>query len=291
YPPDFTPLPSTLRPHCAARDRLKLWLPPSTHTLTVDSPLLNLSRIQEVLIQTWADITHESYGSGLLAFHAFCDARGVSDSQRAPTHSDLISLFITYLTGSYSGKTISNYVCGVRAWHILHSQAWSLNDLEIDALLSEAQRITPATSRRKKRQPYTVNFISAIRRHLHLDAPLDASVYSCLTAGFYAIARAGELTIPTLTSFNPKRHIKCADVRVERDRNNIEITVLHVPETKTNREGEDLSFLRQAPNNPTDPWVALDNHFVINEPLLNLLLFSYRFNGSHGPLTKAKFTQ
>ncbi|KIK96984.1 hypothetical protein PAXRUDRAFT_137230, partial [Paxillus rubicundulus Ve08.2h10] len=73
--------------------------------------------------------------------------------------------------------------------------------------------------------------------------------------------------------------------------NNIEITVLHVPETKTKHKGEDLSFLQQAPNNPTDPWAALDNHFAINEPPLNLLLFFCQFNNLHCPLTKVKFTQ
>ncbi|KIJ08791.1 hypothetical protein PAXINDRAFT_102443 [Paxillus involutus ATCC 200175] len=87
-----------------------------------------------------------------------------------------------------------------------------------------------------------------------------------------------------LTSFNLKCHIKRTDVRIEQDRNNIEITVLHFPETKTNHKGEDLSFLRQVPNDPTDSWAALDNHFAINEPPLNLPLFSYRFNAGIKPL-------
>ncbi|KIJ05736.1 hypothetical protein PAXINDRAFT_93046, partial [Paxillus involutus ATCC 200175] len=273
YPSNLTPLPSPLRPHCTAKDRLILWLPANTRTLAINSTLLDPSRIQDILIQTWADSTRESYGSGLLAFHVFCDAKGIPDFQQAPAHSDLISVFIAYLAGSYSGKTISNYVCGVRAWHILHGQVWSLNDLEINALLLAAQRVSPATSRRKKRQPFTVGFISAVRRHLNLNNPLNTSAYSCLTSGFYSIARAGELTIPTLTSFDPKRHIKRSNVRMERDRNNIEIVVLHVPETKTDQEGEDLSFLRQTPNDPTDPWVALNNHFAVNDPPLELPLF------------------
>ncbi|KIJ07648.1 hypothetical protein PAXINDRAFT_90077, partial [Paxillus involutus ATCC 200175] len=128
YPSNLTPLPSPLRPHCTAKDRLILWLPANTRTLAINSTLLDPSRIQDILIQTWADSTRESYGSGLLAFHVFCDAKGIPDFQRAPAHSDLISVFIAYLAGSYSGKTISNYVCGVRAWHILHGQVWSLND-------------------------------------------------------------------------------------------------------------------------------------------------------------------
>jgi hypothetical protein len=32
------------------------------------------------------------------------------------------------MVGHYSGKTVSNYVNGVRAWHIVHGAEWSLND-------------------------------------------------------------------------------------------------------------------------------------------------------------------
>ncbi|KIK77430.1 hypothetical protein PAXRUDRAFT_166882, partial [Paxillus rubicundulus Ve08.2h10] len=150
----------------------------------------------------------KTYRSSLLIFHIFCDARAIPEIQCVPTHPDLISLFIAYLTGSYSRKTISNYVFGIHAWHIFHSQTWSLNDLEINALLTAAKHLSPASSCRKKQQPSTVNFISTISRHLILNSPLDAAIYACLTTSFCTISRAGKLSIPTLTSFDATRHIK-----------------------------------------------------------------------------------
>ncbi|KAG1787469.1 uncharacterized protein HD556DRAFT_1188354, partial [Suillus plorans] len=99
----------------------------------------------------------------------------------APTDSLLISTFIAFAAGSYSNKTIANYVFGVHAWHILHGIHWVLNDEEIDALLKATKNLTPPLSKCKKRRPYTVEFICAIRDRLNLQLPLDSAVYSCLT--------------------------------------------------------------------------------------------------------------
>ncbi|KAH7916929.1 hypothetical protein BV22DRAFT_992234, partial [Leucogyrophana mollusca] len=138
-----------LRPCCAAKDRLRLWKPASSYptldarnrpTSITDS---EVQRIQDVMIHAWADSTRESYGSGLLVYHVFCDSKVVPESQRAPASSALISSFISCMAGSYSGKTISNYLHGVRAWHILNGIQWSLNDKEIDALLRAAENLAP----------------------------------------------------------------------------------------------------------------------------------------------------
>jgi hypothetical protein len=40
----------------------------------------DLKRIRDVLVHAWAEGTRETYRSGLLAFHVFCDARGITES-------------------------------------------------------------------------------------------------------------------------------------------------------------------------------------------------------------------
>ncbi|KIK93880.1 hypothetical protein PAXRUDRAFT_144066, partial [Paxillus rubicundulus Ve08.2h10] len=94
-----------------------------------------------------------------------------------------------------------------------------------------------------------------------------------------------------LTSFDPKRHIKRSDIHIDHDHNGIEILVLHIPQTKTNWEGEDLSFLRQVPNDPTDPWTTLDNHFTVNNPPHDLPLFSYHYLNTHRTLMKSEVSK
>ncbi|KAG2751190.1 hypothetical protein P692DRAFT_20646042, partial [Suillus brevipes Sb2] len=162
YPPDLNPMPSALRPHCPAKRRLRLWLPLVSRTKPNFLSTEDMTRIQDVMCHAWAESTHESYGSGLLVFHVYCDSRSIPELDRAPASSVLISAFITFAAGSYSGKTIANYVFGVRAWHILHGLKWSLDDVQIDNLLKASENMTPNSSKRKKRRPYTVDFICSL---------------------------------------------------------------------------------------------------------------------------------
>lgn len=239
------------------------------------------------MLHAWAESTRESYGSGLLVFHVYCDARSIPEHDRAPADSTLISTFIVFAAGSYSGKTIANYVFGVRAWHILHGMRWALNDEETDTLLKAAENLAPPSSKRKKRRPFTVEFICTLCGQLNVDSPLDSSVYSCLTTAFYCTARVGEFTVPTLTSFNPNLHVKPSDMSVKHDCNQLEMRVFHLPRTKTSTEGEDVSFTRQ--NGISDPEVAFLHHLEVNNPPVGGALFAYRHKNSHRPLTKSKF--
>lgn len=123
---------------------------------------------------------------------------------------------------------------------------------------------------------------------LNLNDPIDAAVGSCLTTAFYSIARAGEFTVPNLTSFDPAAHVKRSDIRHEKDRNGLDTTVFHLPRTKTSHNGEDVFWAKQ--QGITDPEAALENHLRINDPPHQGALFSYRCKNAHRPLTKAKFT-
>ena len=169
YSSSLRPQPSPLRPHCLARERLRWWIPsPNVSSChgTAELGPGELERVFEVMSNAWAESTRESYSSGLLVYHVFCDARNVPEELRAPTSQATITSFITSLAGSYSGSAVSNYVNGIRAWHILHGLEWRLSSLETEAALRGAERLAPPSSKRKKRQPYTVDFITKIHQQL-----------------------------------------------------------------------------------------------------------------------------
>jgi hypothetical protein len=236
----------------------------------------------------WADSTRESYSSGILVYHVYCDLKGIPEEQRAPASQSNITSFVVSLAGSYSGSTISNYIHGIRAWHILHGLEWRLNPLELDAALKGAERLAPPSSRRKKRHPYTPKFIATLRDHLALNAPFDAAVFACLVVCFYAAGRVGEFVVPRLDAFSPSRHVTVANLRVNRDAAGLEVTVLHLPHTKAAPlEGEDV-FWSSHPG-PTDPYEALKNHQQVNRPSENDHLFAYQHKGQLRPLTKPAF--
>jgi hypothetical protein len=289
----LTPLQSSLRPHCLAKERLRLWKLITPRSLTngqglpVSLEASDLRCIEEILLHAWTDNTLELYGSGLLAFHVFCDVKAIPDAERAPASPITMSAFIAAMAGAYSGKTIANYLYRVRAWHILHGVPWQLNDPEVEALLKVADKLTPLSSKRKKRRPYTTDFIIAIRDNLDLDNPLDAAVYTCLTLTFYGAARVCEFTVRNLDAFDPTSHVKPSDVSVTQDRNGLEVTNFHISRTKSAPGGEDIFWARQ--NGLTDPKAAFYNHIRVNKPPFNGHLFAYQWKNGHRPLTKSKF--
>ena len=221
-----------------------------------------MDHIFEVMSNAWADSTQETYSAGILAYHVYCDVKGLLEDLRAPTSQHILTSFITSLAGSYSGSTINNYVHGIWAWHILHGLEWKLNQLEMDAVLRGAERLAPPSSKRKKRLPYTPEFIMELRQHLRPDDPFDTAVLACLVTCFYAAARVGEFLVPRLDAFSPDQHVTLANLRVDHNAGGLEVTVLHLPRTKAAPlEGEDI-FWSSHPG-PTDPYDALNNHLRI----------------------------
>ncbi len=159
-------------------------------------------------------------------WHCFCDCKEIPERERAPATQSLLSAFVAHMAAAYSGKMISNYLNGVWAWHILHGVPWALEKKEMDTMLRAANKLTPNTSKRKQRCPYTPNFITEVRKHMNLEDPLDAAVFACLTTCFYASARLGEFTVCTLDSFRPSAHVTTQNLSYDQDRNGLKVTVL-----------------------------------------------------------------
>ena len=295
YPSHLTLNPSARRPHCLARERLFLWKPASARQATdatgrsVNLSDVDLQRILSVMSHAWVEGTLETYASGLLAWHVYCDSKQIPEEQRAPASPVLIASFLATLAGLFSNKTLHNYVHGVRAWHVLHGASWVMKDDELKTMLKATERLTPTTSKRKKRLPFTPEFMSAIRRNLMLDSPLDAAVFACLTTCFYAAARLGEFTVRRLDAFDPTLHVSPANLSNAAGRDGDEVTVLHLPRTKTNAEGEDVYWAKQ--HGDTDPVSALEHHRQVNRPTNDAHLFAYQHAKGLRPLTKSKFLE
>ena len=161
-------------------------------------------------------------------------------------------------------------------------------------MLCTMEKLTPQTSKSKQRHPYTPNFIGALSHHLDLTNPLDAAVYACLTACFYASAHLGEFTVRWLDGFDPKKHVTCRCLLQDQDCNRLKVSVLHLPSTKmAQMEGKDVFWAQQ--DGPTNPDAAMANHLAINNPPEGHHLFSYEHQKGNKiawlPLTKMKFLE
>ncbi|KAG2061484.1 hypothetical protein BDR06DRAFT_262883 [Suillus hirtellus] len=95
------------------------------------------------------------------------------------------------------------------------------------------------------------------------------------------------MTVRSLSCFDTSIHITPSDVRHDEDRHGLKVTVLHLPQTKMSRTGEDVYFARQL--GIVDPHHALLNHFSINSPPASAALFSWRHCSGLRPLTRSAF--
>ena len=281
---------SSLRPHCTARDRLRLWKPTFTRSpgnQSVEITDQDLDRLISVINISWQPATREAYGAGLLVFHVFCDIRQIPEDFRCPADPLLILTFISSCAGSYSGKTLANYSYAVRAWHTLHGAHWGMNAAEMKAALEGAAILAPPSSRRPKRAPITLDIISSLVTKFDLSKPLDAAVFACLTTTFFSAARLGEFTLPSLKAFDPDQYVKPSDIRYDQDRNNLRVTVFRLPRTKCSITGEDVYWATQ--HGIYDPQAAISNHFAVNDPPRLQALFSWKHPNGIRPLTKPEF--
>lgn len=290
YPVHLTPRVSSLRPHCPARDRLRLWKPAYTRASgnqRLEITDEDLDRLVSVINSSWQPTTRETYGAGLLVFHVFCDLRLIPEEFRCPADPLLFLTFISSCAGTYSGKTLANYTYAVKAWHTLHGAIWHMNTAEMKAALDGAAILAPPSSRTPKRAPVTLVIISSLVTRFDLSKPLDATVFACLTTTFFSAARLGEFTLPSLKAFDPGQHVKPADVHYNQDRNGLQVTVFRLPRTKCSIDREDVYWASQ--HGVFDPQAAPSNHFAVNDPPRSQALFSWRHpNGIH-VLTRAEF--
>lgn len=122
--------------------------------------------------------------------------------------------------------------------------------------------------------------------------PADAAFGSCLLSVFWAIARLGEFTTTTQTSFDPTHDIKRSDVSYKQDRNGFDVTNFHVPVTKCSPNGEDVYWAAQPSCGAANPAPAFSNHLRINHSLPpSAPLYAYRTDDGWSPLTRSFFTK
>ncbi|KAF8442249.1 hypothetical protein L210DRAFT_3330315, partial [Boletus edulis BED1] len=285
--------PSPNRPHCLAKDRLRLWIPVSPSARVSPSadiiPETALNRILEVIGASWTDNTKELYGTGLLIFHVHCDIHNIPELERCPISHTTLLAFLSSCAGAYSGSAISNYAAGIRAWHLLHGHPWQIEQQELKLTLQGASRLAPRTSKRPKRPPMTLDDIKAIRAFLNLDDPCDAAIYACMVVVFYSVVRLGEFTVTAITKFNPTKHVTRRNVSFLKDQHGLPVIKIALPSTKCAPDGEDVQCAPQK-GCVSDPEAALRRHFHINAAPPNAHLFAWKHpkNGLR-PLSKTQF--
>ena len=125
YKQNLTPSQSALCPHYLAWDHLLLCKPAKARGMghgiwlqwmSVAGPnQCNEDPECSLACVAWKPV--ETYRSGLLLYHVFCNHENLPEEQHALAAPVTIAAFVSLLAGCYSGKTLSNYFYRVWAWH------------------------------------------------------------------------------------------------------------------------------------------------------------------------------
>jgi hypothetical protein len=247
----------------------------------------DLDRTLQVTALGWAESTLTSYGTGLMYYHEFCDAREIPEESRTPVSTELMQTFLAVLVGAYTVTTIKNASAGVQAWHRIHGVEWRVPDGALDALYRAALACTPSSSRRKLRNPVRTWLIEQIYPRINWNSPKDVAWFACLTTVFHATARLGEFVLPTIDAFDEAKHVTPAHVSKVIDHLGNEVTQFELPWTKVSATGETVFWAKQT--GPSDPEEALERHLAFNAPPADGPLFAYKQGRHYEPMTRVRF--
>lgn len=128
--------------------------------------------------------TKEMYSSGLLLFHTYCNQISLPESEHTLADQNLITDFTASMIGIVSSSTISNYLAGLCAWHLIHSISWQVNYNELQLLMCAAECNNP-TLKKPPCLPVAIQFICAIKPHIQPGSFLNIAIFTCLTLSFY----------------------------------------------------------------------------------------------------------
>jgi hypothetical protein len=285
--------PSNLRPHVLASERILKWSTPQSTTfkksLAFTYPRLDPTRSFEVMFLSLDEATRSGYGSGLLRFTQFCDNHRIPETSRMPASESLLVLFAADAAGQISPSTLNTWLAGLHFWHIVNGATWHGGE-RLTQIRKGVRKLTPTTSKRKKRPPVTAEHLYALRRGLDLTNSFDASVWAVACVAFWSCCRLGELLIPSPNAFDPVKHAARGADLTFGSINDTNYASLHIPWTKTTGvEGAIISITSR--DDPSCPLAALEHHLQCNRDIpASAPFFSYRTGaGSWSPMTKGWF--
>lgn len=275
--------PVSLRPPVPTGECLEKWQPAFTISSTIPSHIL--LKQKKVAIAAYAPSTRNTYGTGLLKYHSFCDIIALPEINRTPCTTTIISGFITYLSGNYSKSAITSFIAGVKVWHAVNSITFDIDDKIVSTLLRGAARLQPPPQ--SCRLPLTLIELEQILQNVNLENPEQVAFAACLTTTFFCCARLGEFTVLNVKSFNPKKHITISNVSFQHDRYFNKVTAFTIPHTKVSITGETVFWAKQKLT--VDPQTFFFLYLKMNEPRPHEHLFSFKTYNKKIPMTRSIF--
>lgn len=235
-----TPKKIAFRPKVAAADRIRSWSTPfsleSDSLLRSSLPHNLVLKLQNTIFKALAPNTRNAYGAGILRFNEFCDKYMIPEEQRMPASHTLLAAFIADHSGSCSGSCVKNWLSGIKAWHDFHGAPWHGDNRMVHLACSTASKEGTSFSR-LKRHPITKSHLIAIHSRIDQHNATHIAFWALALSTFWGCRRLGELTIPSLSSFDSKMHVtRSTNVTFKMKGSSPSSISFCIPWTKSTRE-------------------------------------------------------
>ncbi|KAJ6499667.1 hypothetical protein C8R47DRAFT_971319, partial [Mycena vitilis] len=185
--------PSIYRPHVPADRRLLLWTAPFCSQVQERFRALGIrsdmqTHIWQGLLRATTIETRECYGAGLLRWHQFCDREGIAEHMRLPADYMHLSAFYSSHIGTGAGKSLRNWMSGLRLWHLYNDAPWHGDESWLPSLKKAGDRAGVAF-KRPPRGPVTKTHMRAFRASLDLSSGFGAASWANATSCFWGCRR------------------------------------------------------------------------------------------------------
>jgi hypothetical protein len=186
---------------------------------------------------------------------------------------------------------MANALSALHHWHDLNGQQWHGSDPFVHKIRRAAVTCLPPSSSLSMRTPVIPQHLIALRENLDFTNTFDSAVFAVATCAFWGVCRLGEITVPSISAFDPAIHVtRSCDLSFSpRGSSNPQSAKFRLPWTKTERSSGAIVSLTAIPG-PSCPIVALQHHLLSNSDLPSSAPF-FAFKTSTGflPMVKKSF--
>ena len=102
-----------------------------------------------------------------------------------PASYVLLAGFIAEASGSVSGKSIRNWLNGLRLWHMFNNSEWNGHHSWISSLKRMADK-EGVSFKKPLRNPITLEHLRVLRQHLDLSIPMHTALWAVAVIAFWA---------------------------------------------------------------------------------------------------------
>ena len=164
-----------------------------------------------------APATQRTYRTAVQRYSTFCSAYS---TPLFPLSESTLCYFATVL--SYQGlalQSIKTYLSAVKHMHVLHGHAPLPAMPRLQMVLNGAQRLQPVLRNQapRNRLPITPTILGQLHGIWvsHQDRAYGAMIWAAASTCFFGFFRSGEITIPSVSSYDPQSHLSWGDVAVD----------------------------------------------------------------------------